>query len=149
MAILIAGLSQLPVLCRCSMALTIWHIASAVTAGCACQVYLPKGPAAWYDFYGEAMYEAGAEAMLAAPLERLPLLVAAGGMLPLTDEVEDFSRLHDEPSRCLRCGLYLNLTLTLIGKAKDCDCLHNKPLRCLRCALFPWYARCKSQRSAA
>jgi alpha-glucosidase len=65
-------------------------------------VYMPHGPAAWYDFYGEAMLEAGTRALLAAPLERLPLLVPAGGILPLTAEADDFSRLHDEPSRCVR-----------------------------------------------
>jgi len=67
-------------------------------------VYLPAGPSAWYDFYGEEVYAAGAEATVPAPLERLPLLVAAGAMLPLTDDSEDFKRLHDEPSRCLRCA---------------------------------------------
>lgn len=67
-------------------------------------MYLPLGPAAWYDFYSGEAHAPGATVTLAAPLERLPLLVAAGGMLPLTDEAEDFSRLHDEPSRCLRCA---------------------------------------------
>ncbi len=68
------------------------------------QVYLPLGPAAWYDFYSGEAYAPGATVTVAAPLERLPLLVAAGGMLALTDEAEDFGRLHDEPSRCLRCA---------------------------------------------
>ncbi len=68
------------------------------------QVYLPRGPAAWYDFYSGEAYAPGAAVTVAAPLERLPLLVAAGGMLALTDEAEDFGRLHDEPSRCLRCA---------------------------------------------
>jgi alpha-glucosidase len=30
------------------------------------------------------------------------LLVPAGAILPLTAEARDFSRLHDEPSRCVR-----------------------------------------------
>jgi alpha-glucosidase len=33
---------------------------------------------------------------------RLPLLVPEGSVLPLTKEGHDFSRLHDEPSRCVR-----------------------------------------------
>jgi alpha-glucosidase len=40
--------------------------------------------------------------LLAAPLERLPLLVPSGAILPLTAEARNFSRLHDEPSRCVR-----------------------------------------------
>ena len=35
-------------------------------------------------------------------LERLPLLVPSGAILPLTGAARDFSRLHDEPSRCVR-----------------------------------------------
>jgi alpha-glucosidase len=66
------------------------------------QGYLPRGPAGWYEFEGEAWHAAGQTVTLAAPLERLPLLVPEGAILPLTDEAEDFSRLHDEPSRCLR-----------------------------------------------
>jgi len=66
------------------------------------QVYLPRGPAGWYEFDGEAWHAAGETVTLAPPLERLPLLVPEGAILPLTDEAEDFSRLHDEPSRCLR-----------------------------------------------
>lgn len=63
------------------------------------RLHLPAGPSCWYDFYSGEMLEAGAEAVLAAPLERLPLLVAAGGILPLSGSDEDFSQLHDEPSR--------------------------------------------------
>jgi alpha-glucosidase len=66
------------------------------------QLYLPRGPAGWYDFYGETWFPAGETVVLAAPLERLPLLVREGAILPLTAEAHDFSRLHDEPSRCVR-----------------------------------------------
>jgi alpha-glucosidase len=65
-------------------------------------VYLPVGPAGWHDFYAETWRTAGQTALFAAPLERLPLLVATGAILPLTAEARDFSRLHDEPSRCVR-----------------------------------------------
>jgi alpha-glucosidase len=65
-------------------------------------VYLPRGPTGWYDFYGETWFPAGETALLGAPLERLPLLVPEGAVLPLTAEAHDFSRLHDEPSRCVR-----------------------------------------------
>jgi alpha-glucosidase len=66
------------------------------------QVYLPRGPAGWYDFYDETWHAAGQVTTLAAPLERLPLLMPEGAILPLTAEARDFSRLHDEPSRCVR-----------------------------------------------
>ena len=41
------------------------------------------------------------EIVAAAPLDRIPLFVPAGGVIPATD-TRDFSRLHDEPSRQLR-----------------------------------------------
>jgi alpha-glucosidase len=66
------------------------------------RVYLPAGPEGWYDFYAETWHQAGETALLAAPLERLPLLVPAGAILPLTGEACDFARLQDEPSRCIR-----------------------------------------------
>lgn len=62
--------------------------------------YLPLGPECWFDFWSGERLAAGAHATLAAPLDRLPLVVAAGGIVPMTDS-EDTSRLHDEPSRCL------------------------------------------------
>lgn len=65
-------------------------------------VYLPRGPAGWYEFSGEAWHASGQVVTLAAPLESLPLLVPEGTMLPLTAEATDFARLHDEPSRCVR-----------------------------------------------
>ncbi|HEY2617085.1 MAG TPA: glycoside hydrolase family 31 protein [Acetobacteraceae bacterium] len=66
------------------------------------RVYLPAGPEAWFDFYHGTRFAAGADAEVPAPLERLPLLVRAGGIIPMTGEEAGFTRLHDEPSRCLR-----------------------------------------------
>ena len=66
------------------------------------QVYLPAGPECWFDFWSGERLAAGAVATLAAPLDRLPLAAPAGAIIPMTDEPADFSRLHDEPSRCLR-----------------------------------------------
>jgi alpha-glucosidase len=40
--------------------------------------------------------------MLAAPLDRLPLVAAEGAIVPMTDAGDDFSRLHDEPTRAVR-----------------------------------------------
>jgi alpha-glucosidase len=64
--------------------------------------YLPVGPECWFDFWTGERLAAGAPTTLAAPLDRLPLAAPAGAIVPMTDEPADFSRLHDEPSRCLR-----------------------------------------------
>ena len=66
------------------------------------RLHLPQGPECWFDFYSGEALAGGAWADIAAPLDRLPLLVRAGAILPMTDSGEDFSRLHDEPSRRLR-----------------------------------------------
>jgi alpha-glucosidase len=62
------------------------------------RVYLPEGPECWFDFWTEERLCAGTEAVVAAPLDRLPLLVPAGAVVPMTAAVSD----HDEPSRCVR-----------------------------------------------
>ncbi len=76
--------------------------APVVTQGArARDVYLSHGPECWFDFWSGERLASGTTTTLAAPLDRLPLVVAAGAILPMTDSA-DFSRLHDEPSRCLR-----------------------------------------------
>jgi len=64
-------------------------------------VYLPAGPAGWVDFWSGRHVAAGHTVVAAAPLERIPLFVPAGAMIPTTD-ASDMKRLHDEPSRALR-----------------------------------------------
>ena len=77
-------------------------VASVVEAGQReRRVYLPRGPAGWYDFWTGVWHAAGREIVAAAPLDRIPLFVPEGGVIPATDTC-DFSRLHDEPSRQLR-----------------------------------------------
>jgi alpha-glucosidase len=66
------------------------------------QVYLPRGPESWRDFWTGRVYEAGQSAPIPAPLDRLPLLAPAGAIVAITDSGDDYSRLHDEPSRALR-----------------------------------------------
>ncbi|NJL94891.1 MAG: alpha-glucosidase [Anaerolineae bacterium] len=46
------------------------------------EVYLPAG-SAWHPFYGEGWLEGGQSVALPAPLEHLPLLVRAGGIIPM------------------------------------------------------------------
>ncbi len=49
--------------------------------------YLPKG-AAWYDFHTEQRYEGGHEVTLSTTLDRVPMMVRAGSILPLAQEAE-------------------------------------------------------------
>jgi alpha-glucosidase len=64
-------------------------------------VYLPSGPPEWVDFWTGQHIAAGRAHVAPAPLERIPLFVAAGTIIPTTDTA-DMTRLHDEPSRALR-----------------------------------------------
>ena len=64
-------------------------------------VYLPEGPAEWIDFWSGEHVAAGDTVVAAAPLERIPLFVPAGAVIPTTD-TSDMRRLHDESSRALR-----------------------------------------------
>jgi alpha-D-xyloside xylohydrolase len=50
-------------------------------------VYLPDSPA-WYDFWRGATVQGGSEVEAEAPLDRLPLYVRAGSILPLGPEIE-------------------------------------------------------------
>ena len=65
------------------------------------RVYLPTsadGSTEWVDFWTGDYHAGGEHVTVDAPLDRLPLFVRAGTVLPMTDTT-DFSRLHDEPSR--------------------------------------------------
>jgi alpha-glucosidase len=63
-------------------------------------VYLPKGPGEWIDFWAGTYHGAGTVVSAAAPLERIPLFVPAGAILPVTDTPE-MRHKHDEPSRAV------------------------------------------------
>ena len=64
-------------------------------------VYLPAGPVEWVDFWHGRRVAGGQTLVAPAPLERIPLFVPAGAIIPTTDTA-DMDRLHDEPSRALR-----------------------------------------------
>ncbi len=49
-------------------------------------VYLPSG--AWYDFWTDELYAGPAHIQAAAPLERLPLFVRAGSVVPMAPPVQ-------------------------------------------------------------
>ena len=46
-------------------------------------VYLPKTPGGWFDFWTGEKHEGGRSIETAAPLDRIPLFVRAGSILPL------------------------------------------------------------------
>ncbi len=50
-------------------------------------VYLPESPA-WYDFWTGASQPGGQEIDAIAPLDRIPLYVRAGSILPLGPEIQ-------------------------------------------------------------
>ena len=67
------------------------------------RLYLPTrsdGTTEWIDFHTGDYHAGGEHVTVDAPLDRLPLFVRAGAVLPLTDE-PDCARLHDETSRRL------------------------------------------------
>ncbi len=65
------------------------------------EIYLPRGPEFWRDFWTADSYASGQTATVPAPLERLPLLAPTGAIIVMTDSCDDYSRLHDEFSRAL------------------------------------------------
>jgi alpha-glucosidase len=70
------------------------------------RVYLPTsadGTTEWIDFWTGDYHAGGEHVQVDAPLERLPIFVRAGAVIPMTDS-DDYSRLTDEPSR--RLALY-------------------------------------------
>jgi alpha-glucosidase len=58
-------------------------------------VYLP-GEEAWYDFYSDAIYQGGQTIIAEAPLERIPLFVRAGGIIPLGKVMRHFGAEPDD-----------------------------------------------------
>ncbi len=66
-------------------------------------LYLPAGAHApgWYDFWSGHYWAGGVSVTVLAPLDRLPLFVRAGALLPTTD-TDDDRLLTEEPSRALR-----------------------------------------------
>ena len=56
-------------------------------------VYLPAGE--WVDFWTGALYDGGQEIMTAATLERIPVFVKAGSILPLATDFDTLVRSSD------------------------------------------------------
>jgi alpha-glucosidase len=65
------------------------------------RLYLPRHAGGWYDWASGAHHAGGQWIEVAAPLERLPLFVRGGALLPVTDSASDRART-EEPTRALR-----------------------------------------------
>ena len=50
-------------------------------------VYLPKG-CDWFDFWDNARYRGGQEVTVDAPLDRMPLFVRAGSIIPIAEGLQ-------------------------------------------------------------
>jgi alpha-D-xyloside xylohydrolase len=59
------------------------------------QIYLPRGR--WYDFFTGAATDGGSAVDAIAPLERLPLYVRAGSILPLGPDMEWSTEKPEDP----------------------------------------------------
>ena len=51
------------------------------------QVYLPNG-IKWYDFWTNQVYDGGQYVQIYAPIDRMPLLVKAGSIIPFSDDLK-------------------------------------------------------------
>jgi alpha-D-xyloside xylohydrolase len=60
-------------------------------------VYLPATPGGWYDFWTGASIAGGATVTSAAPLERIPVHVRAGSVVPFGPELEYTSQKAADP----------------------------------------------------
>jgi alpha-glucosidase (family GH31 glycosyl hydrolase) len=88
-------------------------LAPVVEAGATSRkIALPEG--FWYDFWAEQAYEGGVEITYTAPLERLPMLIRGGSILPMgpslprigDDHRFGWLKLHCYPPYPAACLLY-------------------------------------------
>ena len=73
------------------------------------EVYLPEGQ--WYDWYTHELFEGGRYVNVDAPLDRIPLFVRAGSIIPTTDVMQYIGEKPD-------ATIYINV---YPGKGKDID----------------------------
>ena len=60
------------------------------------ECYLPQG-CGWYDFWTEKYYEGGQSVSVDAPIERMPIFVKAGSIIPVTEGLQYASQKPDAP----------------------------------------------------
>nr|WP_238336603.1 glycoside hydrolase family 31 protein [Vibrio sp. S12_S33] len=59
-------------------------------------VYLPDNHYGWYDYYTEQWFSAGNTITLDAPLERIPLLIRAGAIIPTSERIANADASQDD-----------------------------------------------------
>lgn len=59
-------------------------------------VYLPNG-ADWFDFWNGTIYGGGQTVVADCPIERIPLFVRAGSILPMTEVMQYVDEVRDAP----------------------------------------------------
>jgi alpha-D-xyloside xylohydrolase len=57
-------------------------------------VYLPKGTD-WYDFWSEKLYEGGQTIEAEAPIDKIPIYVKAGSILPMSEPIQHTGEMKD------------------------------------------------------
>ncbi|MGN6376230.1 MAG: TIM-barrel domain-containing protein [Sphingomonas sp.] len=61
------------------------------------RVYLPGSGGSWYDFYSGKRYTAGQEVTVDAPVDRMPLFVKAGSIIPTGPDEQYTGQRPDAP----------------------------------------------------
>ena len=59
-------------------------------------VYLPKG-SNWFDFWTGAIYDGGQKIVADCPIEKIPLFVRSGSILPMTEVMQYVDEVRDAP----------------------------------------------------
>ncbi len=59
------------------------------------EVYLPRG--GWYDYYTEQYYDGGRTVKAAAPIDRIPLFVRAGSIIPTVEVMQYVDEVKNAP----------------------------------------------------
>ena len=81
-----------------------------VSDRCVRKVYLPKG-CGWYDYWSEAYYEGGQWILADAPLERIPVFVKTGSILPKKGFAQSVEEQGDDLTLTVYAGGDAEFTL--------------------------------------
>ncbi len=66
------------------------------------KVYLPEG--GWYDFYTNAYYEGGRYILTDAPIDKIPLFVREGSIIPICEPAQSTEELSGDIRLCVYSG---------------------------------------------
>ena len=81
------------------------------------EVYLPAG-AQWFDFWSGRLYDGGQATVVEAPLDRIPVFVRAGSIVPMTEPMQ-FVDEHRNAAYELRVYTGADATFVLYEDAGD------------------------------